>query len=190
MLISLCLPTMANSEWSEECFFDKKKFVVKFSSASGDPFNEEDHTAEFIIGKHKRPIPIPKTFYSNAGALTNTKNLCQRDEFTTAKLTATKAGDDKIILWLTQNNRPLFDLLTLVLININTGETLDVVRTNKMIKAINPEQRLVIIEENNKFKIRLIGEWLGLDDSQDGAIEHWMWVSVAGNKIIFDPTID
>lgn len=174
------------AQWPVKCSHKNKTFELFFNSASGD-ISEDDMSVSFKTTQGKIiPLPIKPALYTSRGSVSEVKNLCADPAAVGQEsLVAFPISDNTILLWLSTDNRPSFNNLSLVLINIETGKTLDYLDTQTAIKDVNNNQLLVTRKTKNGYQVRLIGEWLqntGLDTAET-AIEHWMSVTVQNGKI-------
>ncbi len=151
-------------------------FDVRMHSASGDA--TEDDMIVTIIFPGSEPIAVPQSsaLYTPRGTLHNVKNLC-------GQLTALDAGSDRVLLLLSENNRPSWDRLAAVLLDVRARRILDVRHDLGDIKSKNA--LVARAAGPGEYDVLLIRELLPDSgcDCAEAAIEDWLRLSVKGTKV-------
>jgi len=182
--IALILPVYALSddhlipEWEASCKCNGYAFKLNFSSLSGDP-TEDDMTVKFISSQGNKIIPVQKALYSKRSVVSDVNNICN-------DIGGFKLNDNKVLLWLSRNNRPDWDELSLVLIDLNNQKVLDIKEDIGPIKDVGGNQKLAIRKKGNGYEVRLQRDWLKNTgtDSAENSIEDWMYIQVINDKIM------
>jgi hypothetical protein len=165
-------------KWKASCNCNGVTFDLSFSSLSGDP-NEDDMIISLIPSDGKKiQIPVQQALYSKRSVVSDEKNICDN-------IVGFKIRDDRILLWLSRNDRPQWDQLSLVLIDPRKLKVIDVKEDVGPIKDACGTQRMAIRKKNNGYEIRLERDWLKNTgtDSADNSIEDWMYIQVINDKI-------
>jgi hypothetical protein len=183
-LVALILPVYAFGDdhlipaWEASCKCDGYAFKLNFSSLSGDP-TEDDMIVKYISSKgNKMIIPVQKALYSRRSVVSDVDNICN-------DIGGFKLNDNKVLLWLSRNNRPDWDELSLVLIDLKNQKVLDIKEDIGPIKDAGGNQKLAIRKKGNGYEVRLERGWLKNTetDSAENSIEDWMYIQVINNKI-------
>jgi hypothetical protein len=182
LLLSLPLSALSNDhfspEWKASCDCGGVALKLSFSSPSGDP-TEDDMVVKLISSKGKEIIiPVQKALYVKRSIVSDVENVCN-------DIGGFKLKNNRILLWLSRNDRPRWDQLSLVLIDLNKLKVIDIKEDIGPIKSIGDRQRLAIRKKDNGFEVRLEREWMENTgtDSAENSIEDWMFVQVINNKI-------
>ena len=176
------------AQWSVKCSLENKAFEVFFKSASGDAA-EDDMSVSIKTTRGKIvPLMLKPALYTSRGSVSEVKNLCA-DPKTGGldSLVAFPIHENTVLLWLASDGRPFFNILSLVLVDIEQGKVIDYLDTKTAIKDVNNSRMLVTRKAKDGYQVRLIGEWLkntGLDTAET-AIEYWVSVAVQNRKIRF-----
>ena len=152
-------------------------FEVRLHSKSGDPMEDDMSVTLVFPGVDPIAVALPPALYVAREPLLNVKNVCRQ-------LTALDVAGDKVLLLLSRNNRPTWDVLDAVLIDKTTKRVLDVARE---IGEIKSENALVVrTAMRGGYDVRLIREMLPDSgcDCADAAIEDWMRIDVRGAKLV------
>lgn len=94
--------------------------------------------------------------------------------------------NDRILLWLSRNDRPHWDELSLILIDLKKLRILDIKEDIGPIKDVDRSQKLTIRKKGNGYEVRLERVWLANThtDSPENSIEDWMYIQIIKDKII------
>lgn len=176
------------AQWSVKCFHNNKAFELMFKSASGDAAEDDMSVSIKTTSGKIVTLPIKPALYTSRGSVSEVKNLCA-DPKTGGldSLVAFPIRENMVLLWLSSDGRPSYNILSLALVDIEQGKVLDYLDTKSAIKDVNNSRMLVTRKAKDGYHVRLIGEWLkdtGLD-SAETAIEYWMLVRVRNGKIHF-----
>ncbi len=173
---------LLRTSWEAACRINDQKFSVHFHTDSPDP-TEDDMTVSLRRPNlEKITLPIAKAWYLPRGLTANVESVCQ-------DITALPVGDQRILLWLSVDDRPSWNQLMLVLLDLKTGQVLAQQSRVGPIKDCgcdSNERVLVIRQRGDVYDVRLEREWLqGTGNGGAGnSIEDWMTVTVKGDKII------
>ena len=176
------------AQWSVKCSHNNKTFELIFKSASGDVAEDDMSVSIKTTSGKIASLPIKPALYTSRGSVSEVKNLCA-DPKTGGldSLVAFPISENTVLVWLSSDGRPFFNILSLVLVDIEQGKVLDYLDTKTAIKDVNNSRMLVTRKAKDGFQVRLIGEWLkdtGLDTAET-AIEYWVSVKVQNGKILF-----
>jgi len=167
-------------KWKASCDFEGTSFDLSFVSKSMDP-TEDDMIVKLIssIGK-ELTIPIERALYSSRAIVSDEKNICD-------KIGGFKLPNNQVLLWLSRDDRPRWDQLSLVLIDIKRMKTIYIKQNIGPIKDPTGNTELTIRKKNSGYEIRLEKEWLKNTggDSAENSIEDWMFIEVVDNKISY-----
>lgn len=166
------------SEWKASCDCDGVTFKLSFSSPSADPF-EDDMIVKLISSKGQEvTVPVQKALYIKRSVVSDVKNFCD-------VIGGFKLNNNRILLWLSHDNRPDWDQLSLVLIDLTELKVIDIKEDIGPIKSIGG-QRLAIRKKDNGFEVRLEREKMENTgaDSAENSIEDWMFIQIINDKII------
>ena len=167
------------SKWKATCDCEGVVFNLLFSSQSGDP-TDDDMIVKFLsAGGIEFNIPIKQALYSQRSVVSDIKNICD-------KIGGFDLKNKQILLWLSRNDRPHWDQLTLILIDLNKYRVLDVKEDIGPIKDVDGNQKMTIRKKDDGYEIRLEREWLKNTgtDSAENSIEDWMYIQIVNNKIM------
>ena len=115
LILSLPSPVFGNDpfvpNWKTSCSCEGTVFDLSFTSQSGD-LTEDDMTVKFISSRSTEfTIPIEQSLYSKRSIASLEKNICE-------DIGGFKLKKDRVLLWLSRNNRPCWDQLSLILIDL------------------------------------------------------------------------
>src|SRR4030043_496761 len=106
-------------KWKTSCNCGDTTFDLFFTSKSGDP-TEDDMNVKLISSDGKElGIPIKQALYSTRSIVSDEKNICDL-------IGGFKLSNNKVLLWISRNDRPSSDQLSLILIDYKKLEVLDV----------------------------------------------------------------
>jgi len=166
-------------KWKASCNCDGVAFDLSFSSPSGDPM-EDDMIVKFISSNGTElTIPIKPALYSKRSVVSDEENVCD-------SIGGFKLKNDRILLWLSRNDRPRWDQLSLVLIDLKKLKVIDIKEDIGPIKDVGRRERMAIRKKGDGYEIRLEREWLNNTDtdSPENSIEDWMYIQTINNKIM------
>lgn len=187
-VLSISLSALADdfNAWSAKCMHNGKYFQLDFKSKSGDA-NNEDIQASILTTKNEvKLLPIPESTYLSGVVNSSVKSICKPDNDESRDgVAAFPVNDTNVLFFIAKDNRPSLDILVLALINIETGELLDFLDTDKNIKTGDPIRSFTVKQKDNKLNVRLVTEYLENteSDSIDNFIESWVEINVSSKKI-------
>jgi hypothetical protein len=135
---------------------------------------------KYISSKgNKMIIPVRKALYSRRSVVSDVDGICN-------DIGGFKLNDNKVLLWLSRNNRPDWDELSLVLIDLKNQKVLDIKEDIGPIKNVGENQKLSIRKKGNGYEVRLQRDWLKNTgtDSAENSIEDWMYIQIIKDKIM------
>lgn len=176
-MISLALVLSATLTLPAEIRDSCGSFDVQLKSASGDAMEDDMSVTLVFADGTSLPVPLAPALYEPRGTLKNVTNLC-------TQLAAFDAGGNRVLLLLSRNSRPQWDVLDAVLIDAQRKRVLDVKTGAGEIKT---EDRVFVVRRAgvDSFDVLLIREEIENSgcDCAAAAIEDWMRISVRGQRI-------
>ena len=165
------------AHWSDTCHFAEHAVSANFDSRSGDPL-EDDMTVTLTRDDGVALVlPLGRSLYEPRGLLLNVKNRCER-------MAAVDVGADRVLVLLSANGRPTWDVLDAVLIDAAAMRTLDV---KQDIGAIKTVDRVIVLKRlgESRLAVRLIREQLPQAgcDCESAAIEEWRLLEIVDDRI-------
>jgi hypothetical protein len=180
-------------DWRAACELSGKKFGFSFQSPSGDASEDDMRVSMTTLAGKTVALPLKPALYVRRGALSSARDLCQLnntpppDGLTAASVATFDAGQGRVLMWLSRDNRPQFDTLVLALVDAGSGRLLDSLDTGLQIKDSTGFQQLTIRPLRGlAWQIRLVTEVLPYSDSAESYIEGWVGVSLDHNRIRLD----
>lgn len=172
------------TEWETNCLVGDQRMMLTFRSKSGHD-DADDMDVVATINKKKIKIPLPPALYVKRGIVSEVKNVCRTpNDLGHGDVGGFQLKDGNLLLWLSSDNRPGWDTLSLVLLNPSEAKVLDTKPNIGNIKAVGA-QNLAIRPKNTGYEVRLEREWMKNTgaDSAENSIEDWMLVKIIDNKI-------
>jgi len=172
--------------WTVSCADKGRGFELDFRSASGVGANNDMVVSLKTTRGQRAKLALKAALYHPRGGLSAVKNLCKGGDDGNA-VVAFKLEGNLALLWLSEDNRPGLNVLTLALVDIEQGQVLDVNETHAEIKDADGVQRLAIRPVKDAYQIRVVREWMentGEDEAPEAAIEDWLNVAVKNRRIV------
>jgi len=172
--------------WRAQCALDGKSFEIYFTSQSGYWDNDDMLVSLKTIQGNMVALQLPQALYIERGSVSNAPNLCDLQKYIhPAKTVACPVQDTTVLFFLSKNGRPNFDTIVLALVNVETGALLDMLETDLAIKDPDGHTNLTIKKVADGFHVRLVTEYFqeAPSDGPEVCIEHWVPVTINGNKI-------
>lgn len=159
--------------WDAVCSFPQATFRVEFNSASGDVTEDDMTVAIRWSDDTTTPIAVkPAWFMPGVNLVSDTKNAC-------TKIVGYVLPDKRVLLWFLRNDRPNYDQLQLLLLDINTRRVLDM--QNDIGEVAN---NLTIVTRTAGFSVLLFKEWrLSPGDGEFGVPE-WQDIVIEDGRVI------
>jgi hypothetical protein len=180
-------------DWRAVCELSGKKFGFGFQSPSGDASEDDMRVSMTTLAGKTVALPLKPALYVRRGAISPVRDLCrlndtpQPDGLTVASVATFDAGQGRVLMWLSRDNRPQFDTLVLALVDAGSGRLLDSLDTGLQIKDSTGFQQLTIRPLRGlAWQIRLVTEVLPYSDSAESYIEGWVGVRLDRNRIRLD----
>jgi hypothetical protein len=93
-------------------------------------------------------------------------------------------GKNSLLLALNPDKRPSYNETSLVLYNYIENKILDMKECIGMLKSCNKSSQYTVVGVNdNRMRIRLVKEVLGISDGPEDYIEDWMIIENANGKL-------
>lgn len=188
-LLGLAMLTQAYAAWAgadpaadaqAHCKLGQQAFSVTFHSVSGDVTNDDMQVILSLPHGHPVKLAAPPAWYHTTGLTSSgVPNLCD-------SIVATQIDPQHVLLWLASDNRPGFDRMSLLLVDVSDGHALDRKLTFADIKSVDDGGTHLTLRRNHAgVDVRLVREELAdtNDDSAYNFIEDWMHVDVRGDRI-------
>jgi len=181
LLASILIPSAAAARpaahWTDTCHFGEHTVTANFESQSGDAFEDDLLVTLTRDDGAELRLPIPPSLYKPRHPLLNVKNRC-------AEATAVDAGDNRVLLLLSNDSRPSWDTLDAVLIDTGAMRMVD---AKFNIGPIKGEDDVLVLRRDGpmSFAVRLVREMLHDSgcDCAAAAIEDWRTISVVDDEI-------
>jgi hypothetical protein len=167
--------------WKSLCKCGDTTLNLSFTSKSGDA-TEDDMTAKLISSDGKElDIPIDEALYRRRSIVSDERNICD-------SIGGFKLSNNRVLLWLSRNDRPHWDKLSLILIDYKKLIVLDVKENIGSIKDTTGKSSMTIRKKHNGYEVRLEREWLQNTntDTAENSIEDWMYIGIVDNKIYYE----
>ena len=187
LLSSLCAageqPDPAH--WFAECQADGQAFQLIFDSASQDVDNADMTVTLALADGRKVLLPLSPGTYRARPVVSNEASLCSGIGAFASRDQVYKGTSAKLLLWLSVDNRPGWDTLSLALLDLSEAKLLHSVERVAPIKDPDGRQALAVQVTPEGYSVRLERQWLQNtgSDSAANSIEDWMLVSVAHERI-------
>ena len=179
LLASLWAATDARpaARWTDTCHFGEHTVTANFESQSGDAFEDDLVVTLTRDDGIELRLPIPPSLYKPRSPLHNVTNRC-------VEATAVDAGEQRVLLLLSNDGRPSWDTLDAVLIDTGAMRMID---AKFNVGPIKGEDDVLVLRRDGpvSFAVRLVREMLPDSgcDCADAAIEDWRTISVVDDKI-------
>jgi hypothetical protein len=172
-----------NCDFKLECQLGAHEFSVGFDSKSGE-CPDDDMSVFVETSRGKTAIPLKEDWYSAFSNLaTPGEAICWRAGTGRANsgVGAFAVDDHRALLFFTEDDRPSYDWVGVVLIDAATGKVLDV----KQRLGQSKESMVVVLKTPRGFKLQLIREYLtGVRcDCSAAFADDWMSVEVVNGRI-------
>lgn len=188
-LILACLgakPAAAESlHWSAQCEVGGQRFELIFDSPSKNSDNADMTVTLVLADRRKVLLPLTPGIYKARKSVSNQKSMCTGIGAFASKDRVYKADPERLLLWLSIDDRPGWDLLSLVLIDLAEAKVMHQLERVAPIKDPDGRQGLAIQTTDDGFLVRLQRQWLHNTgtDSAENSIEDWMEIWVAHGHI-------
>ena len=178
------------SGWSADCQTDAHRFRVVFTPTAApdpaDPARPAEMRATLV--RPDRPellLPLSRTEIRARPVVATPASACTGLGAFLLKDQIYLATPPVLLLWLSVADRPGWDQLSLVLIDLEKGTVLDQSEFVAPIKDPDGTQGLHIQPATDHARVRLQRRWLHHTgtDSPDNAIEGWYRVEVRAGQI-------
>ncbi len=175
------------THWRAECRLDQRSFQLEFASASGDPDAEDMRVSLLLPGRRALPLPLPLTpgIFRPRSVVSNLPSACQELGAYLISDQIHKAVPPRLLLWLSVEDPPGWDQLSLVLIDLDAGKVLHHIERVAPIKDPDGRQGLTLQVQPDHMMVRLQRQWLNNTgtDSPENSIEDWYRVEVRATRI-------
>ena len=187
LLSSLCVAGEQRdpAHWIAECQADGQAFQLIFDSPSQDVDNADMTVTLALADGRKVLLPLSPGTYRARPVVSNEASLCSGIGAFASRDQVYKGTSAKLLLWLSVDNRPGWDTLSLALLDLSEAKLLHSVERVAPIKDPDGRQALAVQVTPEGYSVRLERQWLQNtgSDSAANSIEDWMLVSVAHQRI-------
>lgn len=173
------------AHWVAECQVDGQAFRLVFDSPSQDVDNADMTVTLALADGRKVALPLSPGTYRARPVVSNETSLCTGIGAFASRDQVYKGTSAKLLLWLSVDNRPGWDTLSLALLDLSEAKLLHQVERVAPIKDPDGRQALAVQVTPEGYSVRLERQWLQNtgSDSAANSIEDWMLVSVAHERI-------
>lgn len=173
------------AHWFAECQADGQAFQLIFDSPSQDVDNADMTVTLALADGRKVLLPLSLGTYRARPVVSNEASLCSGIGAFASRDQVYKGTSAKLLLWLSVDNRPGWDTLSLALLDLSEAKLLHSVERVAPIKDPDGRQALAVQVTPEGYSVRLERQWLQNtgSDSAANSIEDWMLVSVAHERI-------
>lgn len=173
------------SDWSAECRLDERVFRLDFRSASGDP-DQHDMVASLLLpNRPALPLQLRSGIFRPRDVVANQPSGCGKLGAWLVEDRIHSAAPPVLLLALSVDDRPGWDQLSLVLVDLEAGKRLHSIERVAPIKDPDGRQGLAVQIESDHLLIRLQRQWLHNTgtDSPENSIEDWYRVEIRAGHI-------
>ena len=171
--------------WRADCRIDDRDFQLDFASASGDPDAEDMRVSLLLPDRPALPLPLTPGTFRQRAVVSNQPSACQEVGAYLVPDQIHKAVPPRLLLWLSVNDPPGWDQLSLVLIDLEAGRVLHHIERVAPIKDPDGRQGLTLLVQPDHMVVRLQRQWLNNTgtDSPENSIEDWYRVEIRAARI-------
>ena len=171
----------AQTGWTADCQL-AGGFGVRFETGP----NGEDMNVH--LERPDRPplaLSLAPAIFHRRGVVANQASGCDQVGAYLLPDQIHRAAAPRLLLWLSVDDRPGFDLLSLVLVDLEAGKVLDRSERIAPIKDADGQQRLTLHIADDHALVRLQRHWLYNTgtDSAENSIEDWYRVDIRAGRI-------
>ncbi|MCY1017361.1 hypothetical protein [Pyxidicoccus sp. MSG2] len=171
-----------NCDFKLECQLGAHAFSVGFDSESGECV-EDDMRAFVETSGGKVELPLEKAWYRSISNLADGESICH---LTGARgpdsaVSAFAVDEHRALVFFTQDGRPGYDSVGVVLIDTATGKVLDV----KQRLGQSKDSMVAILKTPRGYKLQLVRESLSVVrcDCSAAFADDWMSIEVVNGRI-------
>lgn len=185
MLLIASQARAGEGDWEARCELAGHTLRLSFVSASGDADLADMDVQVQVDGGSAMPLPLAKGYYRPRGVVANQRSLCDRVGAYLLQDQVHAAEPARLLLWLSVDDRPGWDQLSLVLLDLEAGKVLDRSERIAPIKDPDGRQRLALRIAPDHVLTRLQRRWLHDTgtDSAENSIEDWYRVEIRAGRI-------
>lgn len=185
LLASLAQAAAGEGDWHARCELAGHTLRLSFVAASGDADQADMNVNVQVNGGSAMQLPLAKGYYRPRGVVANQPSLCDRVGAFLLQDQVHLAEPPRLLLWLSVDDRPGWDLLSLVLLDLEAGRLLDHSERIAPIKDPDGRQRLALRIYPDHVLTRLQRRWLHDTgtDSAENSIEDWYRVEIRAGQI-------
>jgi hypothetical protein len=171
--------------WSADCHLNGRDFRVNFDSPSGDPDQDDMRVSLVLPDQRELLLPLLPGTYRRRSVVANQPSLCDGVGAFQVADRVFKGVEPYLLLWLSVDNRPGWDTLSLALIDLGHGKVLHSAEGVAPIKDPDGRQGLAVQVSPEGFQVRLERQWLHNTgtDSAENSIEDWLEIWVRHGRI-------
>ncbi|WP_163997787.1 hypothetical protein [Pyxidicoccus caerfyrddinensis] len=175
-------PAASDCDFRLECRLGARAFSVGFDSASGECV-EDDMRAFVETSGGKTDVPLEKAWYRSISNLADGASICRvaGAGVPVSEVSAFAVDDHRALVFFTQDGRPGYDSVGVVLIDAATGKVLDV----KQRLGQSKDSTVAILKTPRGYKLQLVRESLSVVrcDCSAAFADDWMSVEVVNGRI-------
>lgn len=112
------------TRWRADCRIDERSFRLEFASASGDLDNEDMVATLVLPDRSSVQLPLTPGIFRPRSVVANQRSACKELGAYLIQDQIHKAVPPLLLLWLSVEDRPGWDQLSLVLIDLDAGKVL------------------------------------------------------------------
>ncbi|MCB1598655.1 MAG: hypothetical protein KDI66_01370 [Xanthomonadales bacterium] len=172
-------------DWQAECDLQGLPFRLVFSARGGDPELAGMTATLFLPDRRELHLPVAPGIFRARSVVADRPSLCRDLGAFLVQDQMQASRKSSLLLWLSVDDRPGWDQLSLVLIDLDAGTVLDVRERIGAIKDVDGRQGLTLQVAPERFLVQLERYWLqGTGtDSPENSIEDWHEVRVQADRI-------
>lgn len=175
-------PAASDCDFRLECRLGAHAFSVGFDSESGECV-EDDMRAFVETSGGKTDVPLEKAWYRSISNLADGASICRVAGAAGpgSEVSAFAVDDHRALVFFTQDGRPGYDSVGVVLIDAATGKVLDV----KQRLGQSKDSTVAILKTPRGYKLQLVRESLKVVrcDCSAAFADDWMSVEVVNGRI-------
>jgi hypothetical protein len=170
----------ASSSWTASCRQDGRPFSIEMTQAS-----DQSTSVRLMLPDIDLPLIFEPGLVRARGVVANRPSLCSGLGAFPIQDRIHQAAPPSLLLLLSIDDPPGFDILSLFLIDLQTGRELDRIERLAPIKDVDGRQRLTLQVDDDRLAVRLQRLWLHNthSDSPENSIEDWYEIEIRAGRI-------
>lgn len=167
------------SHWSVPCQTEKTSFTLKVDSPTSD-VTDDDMKITIESDRGTVTVPVKPAWYHKRDGITQlpAHSVCKGQA-------AFETADGSVLVFLSRDQRPGWDMLTLFLYDPAQNRVVDQLEQVGLFKSADAGTEFLAVKTPGGFKTRLIREFIKNTPSDGAAphIEDWKLIHVRGGKL-------